>query len=155
MFSLTNSTFDFLVSELLLQTLLFSLATAFLGLSRLHSFPVSTRSEDDVFTYARRVRLWSLRLALLQTKLGPRPPLGNLGVHFFFVNRDSCFASDFDEFVVVVQFVGYRRLGAIFVDSGGRRWNFWCSVCGGFGLIDVFCPVAAERLLVLQCPPRQ
>lgn len=50
MLARTNSTLDLLVSQLLLQTLLFCLSATVLRLSGLHCLPVSARSEDDILS---------------------------------------------------------------------------------------------------------
>lgn len=85
MFALTDTALDFLVTQLLFQTLLLGLATSLLGFFGLHILPISAGSEDNVLAHRRGVRLRTFWLALLEAELGPFSPLGDDGVDFFFV----------------------------------------------------------------------
>lgn len=95
MFALTDSTLDFLVLQLLLQTLLLCLPASFLGFGSLDGLPVSAWSEYNILTHRRGIRLWTFRLAFLETELGPVASFSNRRVNFFAVNCCTSFTSDF------------------------------------------------------------
>lgn len=118
-----NTTLDLLVLQLILHTAL--LATVLLRLSRL-KLPVDAGPENNVLTHGGRIERRSGRVALLQTELGPGPPLRDLRVDMFAHNGRFDPAGHLHLLAFVVESVGDDRLRAIFVgrdllrgESGG------------------------------------
>lgn len=123
MLATANTTLDLLVLQLILHAAL--LATILLRLGRLN-LPVDAGPESNVLTHGGRIEGRSGRVALLQTELGPGPPLRDLRVDMFANN--GCFdpAGHLHLLAFVVESVGDDRLSAIFVgrdllrgESGG------------------------------------
>lgn len=123
MLALADTALDLLVAQLLLQALFLGLAATHLGLLGLHILPVSARPEDDILADGSRVWLRSLGFALLEPEFRPVSPLRHHGVHFFFVHCRPGFACGFHFAALVVDPVGDRRLGSIFVDCRDGRWE--------------------------------
>lgn len=141
MFALADTALDLFVSELFLEALLLDLAASRLRLLGLHVLPVPAGPEHNVLADRRRVGLWPLGFPLFQTELGPFPPLRHHGVHSLLVDGRAGLARHPDLAPLVVESVGYRRLGAVLVDCGDWR--------GEGGWVDLFrvghivCPVGA------------
>ena len=112
MLSAANTTLDLLVLELILHAAL--LAAVLLRLRGL-CLPVDAGSENDVLTDGGSIERGSGSVALLETELGPGPPLRNLGVHMFPHDGGLDPAGDLHLLALVVEAVRHNGLGAIFV----------------------------------------
>lgn len=111
MLSLTDTTFDLLILELLLNATLLTFLLGLLGVR----FPVDAGTENDVFADRGCVERWTGRVALFQTEFAPSSSLGDLRVYVLLDNGCADTSGDFDFFAVVVEVIRYDRLGAILV----------------------------------------
>lgn len=121
MLALADTALDLLVAQLFLQTLLFGLAAAGLGLLGLHVLPVSAGPEDDVLADRGGVWLWPLGFPLLKPKFRPVAALRHHRVDFFLVHCRPRLAGRLHFAALVVDPVCDGRLGAVFVDGRHRR----------------------------------
>lgn len=110
--SAANTTLDLLVLELILHAAL--LAAVLLRLRSL-CLPVDAGSESDVLTDGGSIERGSGSVALLETELGPGPPLRNLGVDMFANDGGLDPAGDLHLLALIVEAVRHNGLGAIFV----------------------------------------
>lgn len=112
MLSGTNTTLDLLVLELVLHAAL--LAAILLSLLSL-CLPVDAGTENHVLADGGSIESRARGVSLLETELGPRPALGDLGVDVFANGGGLDPAGDLHFLVVIVEAVGDNGLGAIFV----------------------------------------
>lgn len=101
MLSLTNTTFDLLILQLLLHA---TLLAFLLGLLGMH-FPVNAGTENNIFADGGGIKRRAGRVALFQTEFAPCPSLGDLWVYVFLDNGCADSPGDFDFFAVVVEAV--------------------------------------------------
>lgn len=108
----TDTTLDLLVFELVLHAaLLAALLLRLLGLS----LPVDAGTEGDVLADGGGLERGTGGVALLEAELGPRSPLGYLGVDMFADDGGLDAAGDLHFLVLIVQAVGNDGLGAVLV----------------------------------------
>ena len=116
MLTITNSTLDLLVLQLLLDTsrlrlLLFRIL-----------FPIRARSEDDVLTYWGGICCWSCRVFLWKPKFCPWFTFCDTRVDNFFDGGEADAAGCLYFLAVVIEAPWNDGFGAIFVGGcGGRR----------------------------------
>lgn len=101
MLSLTNTTFDLLILQLLLDATLLSFL---LGLLSMY-FPVDAGTEDDIFANRGGIKGRTGRVALFESEFAPCPSLGDLWIYVFLDNGCADSAGDLNFLAVVVEAV--------------------------------------------------
>ena len=115
MLSVTDTTFDFLILQLILHRA--SLALLLLRIL----LPVRAGSEYDVFPSARGIKGWPSWILLRETELRPCLALGDSGVHHFPVYGEADATRSLDLLAIIVESPADDCLGSVLVCGGRRR----------------------------------
>lgn len=128
MLSVTNTTLDLLVLQLVLHGLRVGIGALVLGILS----PVDARSEDDVLAHGGGIGGRTGGVLCAEAKLAPGFAVGDSGIYGFGVGDEADATSGFDLLALIIVAICDDGLGSVLVGNGLRRREL-----GGNGLLDI------------------